>query len=121
MNSIYLPLSVISAVLSISSLIALAIVVARKNEEIEQLRLLVDFLREYMEKQADRFSKFYPCEDESKNCRFQDTIMGYPGVYRVFCMAKLALARGNHCPYVFQDSPEWFRKKSSCKSGKDSN
>lgn len=121
MNSIYLPLSMISAVLSISSLIALGIVTAQKTKEIEQLRSLVDFLREYMEKQADRFSKFYPCEDEAKNCRFQDTIMGYPGVYRIFCMAKLALARGNHFPYVFQCSPERFREKCPCKSGKDSN
>ena len=120
MNSIYLPLSVISAALSISSLIAVAVVAARKNKEIEQLRLLVDFLHDQMDKQADKFSNLFPCENDIINCRFQDTVMGCPGVHRLFCRAKLALSRNKHCPYVFQDSPEWFRKKSPCKSGKDS-
>ena len=120
MNSIYLPLSVISTALSISSLIVVAAVAARKNKEIEQLRLVVKFLHEQMDKQAMEFSSLFPCEDDTENCGFQDTIMGCPGVRRLFCRAKLALSRNKHCPYAFQDAPEWFRKKGPCETGKNS-
>lgn len=120
MHNIVLPISVLSVILSVACLIALSVIAARRKKEIAFLHLLLDHTSDQMEKQAEKISNLFPCENESKNCGLQDVMPGCPGVYWSFCGAKLALSGNKLCPYILQNFPERSREKCPSEGRKDS-